>query len=62
MEFLTRAVTLAPGDVVSTGTAGGTGMGAKPPQFMAPGDEISVAMTGIGELRNPVVAGWSDLR
>jgi 2-keto-4-pentenoate hydratase/2-oxohepta-3-ene-1,7-dioic acid hydratase in catechol pathway len=61
LEFLTRTVTLAPGDVVSTGTAGGTGMGATPPQFMAPGDEIVVAMTGIGELRNPVVAGWSNL-
>jgi 2-keto-4-pentenoate hydratase/2-oxohepta-3-ene-1,7-dioic acid hydratase in catechol pathway len=60
LEFLTRTVTLRPGDIVSTGTAGGTGMGRDPQEFMQTGDEVTVAVTGVGELTNPVLAGWTD--
>lgn len=62
LELLTQTVTLRPGDVVSTGTAGGTGMGRDPQEFMQPGDEISVAVTQVGELVNPVVAGWTEVQ
>jgi 2-keto-4-pentenoate hydratase/2-oxohepta-3-ene-1,7-dioic acid hydratase in catechol pathway len=58
LEFLTRSVTLQPGDVVSTGTPGGTGVGRTPQEFLRPGDTVTVGVAGIGYLSNPVVAGW----
>ena len=58
LEFLTRTVTLFPGDVVTTGTPGGVGAFRTPPQFLQPGDVVTVAVEGIGELMNPLVAGW----
>jgi 2-keto-4-pentenoate hydratase/2-oxohepta-3-ene-1,7-dioic acid hydratase in catechol pathway len=60
LEFLTRSVTLQPGDVVSTGTPGGTGVGRTPQEFLCPGDSVTVGVAGVGYLSNPVVAGWSD--
>ena len=58
MEFLTRVVTLEPGDVVSTGTPSGIGYFRDPPEFLQPGDEVTIEADGIGRLTNPVVAGW----
>lgn len=58
LEFLTRTVTLQPGDVVSTGTPGGTGMGRTPPEFLQPGDTVTVGVAGVGYLTNPLIAGW----
>jgi 2-keto-4-pentenoate hydratase/2-oxohepta-3-ene-1,7-dioic acid hydratase in catechol pathway len=43
---------------MSSGTAGGTGMGRTPQEFMHPGDTVTVGVTGIGYLTNPLVAGW----
>jgi 2-keto-4-pentenoate hydratase/2-oxohepta-3-ene-1,7-dioic acid hydratase in catechol pathway len=60
LVHLTRTVTLEPGDTVSTGTPAGVGAFRKPPVFLAPGDVVTVAVGGIGELTNPVVAGYSD--
>jgi 2-keto-4-pentenoate hydratase/2-oxohepta-3-ene-1,7-dioic acid hydratase in catechol pathway len=45
-------------DVVSTGTPAGVGYFRKPPVYLAPGDEVTVSVDRIGELTNPVVAGW----
>ena len=50
ISFVSRYVTLVPGDVIYTGTPGNT-------QRMVPGDVIEVEIEGIGVLRNPVVAG-----
>jgi 2-keto-4-pentenoate hydratase/2-oxohepta-3-ene-1,7-dioic acid hydratase in catechol pathway len=47
---------LVPGDVIATGTPGGVGAGRKPPLWMQPGDTVEVEITGLGCLRNPVVA------
>jgi 2-keto-4-pentenoate hydratase/2-oxohepta-3-ene-1,7-dioic acid hydratase in catechol pathway len=58
LEFLTRSVTLQPGDVVSSGTPGGTGVGRRPQEFLRPGDTVKVGVAGIGYLSNPVVARW----
>ena len=58
LEFLTRTVTLFPGDIVTTGTPGGVGAFRNPPEFLRPGDTVTVAVEGIGELTNPLVAGW----
>jgi 2-keto-4-pentenoate hydratase/2-oxohepta-3-ene-1,7-dioic acid hydratase in catechol pathway len=47
---------LEPGDVIVTGTTGGVGAYRKPPLWMKPGDTVEVEVTGIGVLRNPIVA------
>lgn len=59
LVYLTRTVTLEPGDIVSTGTPGGVGyfMNAG---LLEPGDQVEMEITGIGRLANPVVAGWTS--
>jgi 2-keto-4-pentenoate hydratase/2-oxohepta-3-ene-1,7-dioic acid hydratase in catechol pathway len=59
VSFLSSVFTLEPGDVVSTGTPAGVGFARKPPRYLRPGDEVAIAIEGIGELRNPV-AGETD--
>ncbi len=54
IEHLSDVFTLEPGDIVSTGTPAGVGMARKPPRFLREGDEVVVAVEGLGELRNPV--------
>jgi 2-keto-4-pentenoate hydratase/2-oxohepta-3-ene-1,7-dioic acid hydratase in catechol pathway len=54
MAFVSRGITLRPGDILSTGTPDGVGFARKPPIFLKDGDEVVVAIEGIGELRNPV--------
>jgi 2-keto-4-pentenoate hydratase/2-oxohepta-3-ene-1,7-dioic acid hydratase in catechol pathway len=50
--------TLTPGDVVSTGTPPGVGMGIKPtPQFLKAGDEMRVGIDGLGEQKQKVFGG-----
>jgi 2,4-didehydro-3-deoxy-L-rhamnonate hydrolase len=58
LEFLSALVTLEPGDVVSTGTPSGVGCFRHPPVYLQPGDEVTVSVDRIGDLTNPVVAGW----
>ncbi|WP_433136205.1 fumarylacetoacetate hydrolase family protein [Actinomadura nitritigenes] len=53
-----RAITLEPGDVITTGTPAGCGTFREPPLWLAPGDEVEIAADAIGRLRNPVAAGW----
>lgn len=57
IEYISRFVTLEPGDVISTGTPSGVGLGRKPPRWLRPGDEVVIEIDKIGILRNPVVAG-----
>jgi ureidoglycolate lyase len=56
IEHLTQAMTLAPGDILFTGTPGGVGGAMKPPQFLKAGDTVRVEIDGLGALENPVVA------
>jgi len=56
IEFLSGSTTLLPGTVILTGTPGGVGAGMKPPQFLKPGDKVTVSIEKIGELANPVIA------
>lgn len=56
IEFLSRTITLEPGDVIATGTPSGVGFARKPPVYLKPGDEMIVDIEGIGKLNNPVVA------
>jgi 2-keto-4-pentenoate hydratase/2-oxohepta-3-ene-1,7-dioic acid hydratase in catechol pathway len=56
IEYCSIWTQLEPGDVIVTGTPGGVGAGRTPPLWMKPGDTVEVEITGIGTLRNPVVA------
>jgi 2-keto-4-pentenoate hydratase/2-oxohepta-3-ene-1,7-dioic acid hydratase in catechol pathway len=56
IAHLSSVFTLEPGDIISTGTPAGVGFARKPPRYLRPGDDIVVRVSGIGELRNPVVA------
>jgi 2-keto-4-pentenoate hydratase/2-oxohepta-3-ene-1,7-dioic acid hydratase in catechol pathway len=53
---VSQYMTLMPGDVVTTGTPPGVGLGMKPPQFMHPGDVVSLGIQGLGEQRQKIVA------
>jgi 2-keto-4-pentenoate hydratase/2-oxohepta-3-ene-1,7-dioic acid hydratase in catechol pathway len=46
-----------PGDIVTTGSPAGVGVGRKPPVFMKPGDVVEIEVEGIGTLSNPIIAG-----
>lgn len=52
IEFLSRAFTLNPGDMILTGTPAGVGKAMKPPQFLGEGNIVSVEIDGIGRLTN----------
>jgi 2-keto-4-pentenoate hydratase/2-oxohepta-3-ene-1,7-dioic acid hydratase in catechol pathway len=56
IAFISRGITLEPGDVISTGTPHGVGFARKPPIFLRAGDEVVVEIDGIGKLSNPVKA------
>jgi acylpyruvate hydrolase len=56
IEYVSRILTLEPGDVISTGTPGGVGIGRKPPAFLAPGQVVRTVVEGVGELVNECVA------
>jgi len=56
IEFLSSAMTLSPGDIISTGTPAGVGFAHKPPRWLRPGDEVTIEIQGLGRLVNPVVA------
>lgn len=55
IHYASTIVTLAPGDVLVTGTPGGAGFTRKPPRFLQPGDVCEVEIEGVGLLRNLVV-------
>lgn len=55
ISMLSEVMTLAPGDVIVTGTPSGVGFTRTPPVFMGPGDVVEVELEGIGTLRNPVL-------
>ncbi len=57
IAYITRTITLEPGDLIATGTPAGVGAFRDPPVFMQPGDEITIEIEGLGSLTNPVVAG-----
>jgi 2-keto-4-pentenoate hydratase/2-oxohepta-3-ene-1,7-dioic acid hydratase in catechol pathway len=56
LEYVSRQMTLCPGDVISTGTPAGVGAFRDPPVFLEPGDIVEVEIEGIGTLSNRVIA------
>lgn len=53
-------MTLLPGDVISTGTPSGVGLGMKPPQYLKAGDLVELGIDGLGESRQRVLAYTED--
>jgi 2,4-diketo-3-deoxy-L-fuconate hydrolase len=49
VSYISRFMTLLPGDVISTGTPPGVGLGQKPPLFLKPGDVVRLGIDGLGE-------------
>jgi len=56
IEWLSRGMTLLPGDVIATGTPHGVGFARNPPEYLKPGDLVECEIEGLGALRNRVVA------
>ena len=56
IEELSFVFTLEPGDILTTGTPGGTGAGRSPPSFLEAGDSVKVEIEGIGHIENRIVA------
>ena len=54
VAYLSQFFTLMPGDVITTGTPPGVGMGMKPPQYLKPGDKMVIAIEGLGVQRQVV--------
>ena len=57
VSYVSQFMTLLPGDVISTGTPAGVGLGMKPsPVYLKPGDVVALGIEGLGEARQRVVA------
>jgi 2-keto-4-pentenoate hydratase/2-oxohepta-3-ene-1,7-dioic acid hydratase in catechol pathway len=56
VEYISSITPLLPGDVVSTGTPSGVGMGRTPQRWLRAGETVTVTVEGLGSLSNPVVA------
>jgi 2-keto-4-pentenoate hydratase/2-oxohepta-3-ene-1,7-dioic acid hydratase in catechol pathway len=58
VSYVSQFMSLMPGDIITTGTPPGVGMGRKPPQFLKPGDLVTLGIEGLGEQRSRVTA-WA---
>jgi 2,4-diketo-3-deoxy-L-fuconate hydrolase len=56
ISYVSQFMTLLPGDVISTGTPAGVGLGQKPPRYLWPGDIVELGIDGLGEQRQCAVA------
>jgi 2-keto-4-pentenoate hydratase/2-oxohepta-3-ene-1,7-dioic acid hydratase in catechol pathway len=60
IEFISRSITLDPGDIIATGTPSGVGVFRDPPVFLLPGDRVRCEIEGIGAVENPII-DWTDV-
>jgi 2-keto-4-pentenoate hydratase/2-oxohepta-3-ene-1,7-dioic acid hydratase in catechol pathway len=56
VEYLSSITPLLPGDIVSTGTPAGVGLGRTPKRWLTAGETVAITVEGLGSLSNPVVA------
>lgn len=55
ISYVTQFMTLLPGDIVTTGTPPGVGLGMKPPTFLNVGDVVTLGIEGLGEQRQEII-------
>ena len=55
LSFISRTLTLTPGDLIATGTPSGVGYARTPPKLLQPGDSVEVEVEGIGSVTTPIV-------
>lgn len=58
VSYISEFMTLLPGDIISTGTPAGVGLGMKPPKYLQPGDVVELGIENLGESRQQVAA-WT---
>ncbi|HZZ62840.1 MAG TPA: fumarylacetoacetate hydrolase family protein [Roseiarcus sp.] len=56
VSYISQFMVLEPGDVITTGTPPGVGLGKKPPRFLKPGDRVSLGIEGLGRQTQQIVA------
>ena len=56
VSYISQFMTLLPGDVISTGTPAGVGLGLKPPRYLNPGDVVALGIEGLGEQKQTAVS------
>ena len=56
IAYISSITPLEPGDIISTGTPQGVGLGRKPQRWLKPGETVTVEIAGLGQLVNPTVA------
>ena len=56
VSYLSHFMTLHPGDIISTGTPPGVGLGMKPPWYLKPGDEVELGIAGLGQQKQICMA------
>lgn len=55
IEVISSGTALQSGDIIATGTPAGVGAGLEPQRFLAPGDQVVIAISAIGKLTNPII-------
>jgi len=61
VSYVSEFMTLLPGDIISTGTPAGVGLGRKPPRYLKPGDVVELGIEGLGSARQQVTAWQPQL-
>ena len=56
VSYVSEFMTLLPGDIISTGTPAGVGLGMKPPIYLRQGDIVALGIDGLGTSRQEVIA------
>ncbi|MEO1657829.1 MAG: fumarylacetoacetate hydrolase family protein [Pseudomonadota bacterium] len=56
ITYISKYMTLEPGDIISTGTPSGVGLGLKPPVYLKPGDTMELGIEGLGQQRQTTIA------
>ena len=59
VSYISQFMTLLPGDIISTGTPAGVGMGLNPPTYLKPGDIVELGIDGLGEQKQ-VARAWKN--
>ena len=60
ISYISRFMTLLPGDIISTGTPAGVGLGMNPPRYLRPGDVVELGIEGLGQSRQVAQAQFAS--